>query len=328
MIGLSRKRRAEFRTRSAFHREDVMDPRAEGSTLHSLPFAFINKKGEAILINTLDDRVCQQLIDMYLAFQPRGAFQGLPPIRDDACVRWVQEMIKDGVNLVALSFGSGVVGHVALFPVDHVACEMLVVVSPPFQNIGIGTELVRSAIHLAHEIGFETIEISVDTTNLRARHVYKKCGFNYVTEADRGEVDMAMDLKRYREAVDVEVAEIMNRSVLAIRVDRTCRAAVELFLQHHVGSMPVVDAGDHLVGIISKTDLMVPSQLEKNVGDVLTREVLTVDQHAKVARVIRMFQSRKIRCIPVIDSDRKVVGVLGREDVLAYYTKQLWDDSS
>ena len=114
-----------------------MDPRAEGGIIHSLPQAFINKTGEAILINTLDDKLCQRLIEMYLAYEPKNSFQGLPPVGDHACKSWVQHMIANGVNLVALSFEKGLVGHAALFPIDDCACEMLVVVRPPFQNIGL-----------------------------------------------------------------------------------------------------------------------------------------------------------------------------------------------
>ncbi len=111
-----------------------LDPRAEESTIYRKPRAFISKKGEAILIRTLDEKTCQGLIAMYLAFQPRNSFQGLPPVLDAACTQWVQHMIGHGINIVALSFGEGVVGHAALFPMDHEVCEMFVVVSPPFQN--------------------------------------------------------------------------------------------------------------------------------------------------------------------------------------------------
>lgn len=303
-----------------------MDPRAEGSVIHSLPHAFINRRGGAILVNTLDDRICQQLIEMYLAYQPRNSFQGLPPIKDEMCIKWVQDMIRNGINLVALSYGEGVVGHAALFPVDNVQCEFLVVVSPPFQNIGIGTELTRCSSNLAHEIGFETIRLSVEATNLRARHVYKKCGFEYLSPAHAGEVEMGLDLKRYRDAVGIAIAEIMNKDVLAIDAAKSCRCAIEMFLQHHVGSMPVVDDDGRLVGILSKSDLMLPFQMDKKVSDIYTRGVLSVPEDSTIERVIRIFQSKRVRCIPVVDSGNRLVGVVGREDVLKHYRNRFWTE--
>lgn len=295
----------------------------QDTTIYSYPYAFINKNGEPILITTLTDARCHRLIEMYLAYRPRNSFQGLPPIQDEAVVQWVQHMIGNGLNLVALSFGEGVVGHVAIFPVNNLVCEMLVVVSPTLQNTGIGTELVRCSSQLSDEIGFEKIRLTVQSSNIRARHVYRKCGFEYLSDDRGGEVDMALDLKHYRDTVNVNVAGIMNRDVLTVRADLPCKAALEIFLTSPVGSLPVIDKEGVLVGILSKTDLMLPSKIAKKVGDVLTRDVLTVREGCAVAKVIRMLQSKKLRAIPVIDRNRKLVGVVGRRDILAYYARNL-----
>jgi CBS domain-containing protein/RimJ/RimL family protein N-acetyltransferase len=300
-----------------------MGRRLEESTIYCFPHAFINRKGEPILIATLDDKRCQRLIEMYLAYQPRSSFQGLPPIKDEACVKWVQYMIGNGINLVALSFGEGVVGHVALFPANDLVCEILVVVSPPFQDTGIGTELVRCGVQLAHEIGFERVQLSVEATNVKAKHVYRKCGFESLSGDRPSEVDMVLDLKRYRATLDVTVAEIMNTSLLTLDPDQPCKAALEIFLKSHVGSLPVVDADGKLVGILSKTDLLLPAKIAKRVRDILTRQVLTVRGDCPVAKVVRMFQSTRVRCIPVVDREMKLVGVVGRQDVLAHYAKRL-----
>jgi CBS domain-containing protein len=296
-----------------------MDPRADGATIHSLPQAFINKRGDAILANMLDDKLSQRLVDMYLAFEPRNSFQGLPPIGDAACVNWVRQMIDTGMNLVALCFEAGLVGHSALFPVNDHVCEMLVVVSPPFQNIGIGTELTRCAIQLAHELGYETIELSVEASNTRARHVYKKCGFDYKYYDHAGELEMAFDLRQYRDVASLRVGEIMNRDVLAIRESESCRSALEVFLSGQIGLLPVVDEGGQLLGILSNSDLMLPSQIDRKVGDIFTRQVLTVEKGCTLARVIPMLHFKKIRGICVVDGHGKLVGIVGPEDILAYY---------
>ena len=75
---------------------------------------------------------------------------------------------------------------------------MLVVVCPGFQNLGIGTELVRSCIDLAAELGFQQIWLPVDATNVRARHVYRKCGFEYVSNKQGRELDMTCDVRSAR----------------------------------------------------------------------------------------------------------------------------------
>jgi hypothetical protein len=73
---------------------------------------------------------------------------------------------------------------------------MLVVVSPPLQGLGIGTELVHTAIAVATERGFERIWLPVEASNLRARHIYQKCGFQYVNHKLCRELDMVCDLAK------------------------------------------------------------------------------------------------------------------------------------
>jgi CBS domain-containing protein/GNAT superfamily N-acetyltransferase len=299
------------------------DPRLEGTTIHCKPRAVITKRGEAILIRTLDEKTCQGLLDMYLAYRPRNSFQGLPPPTDAGCVKWVQHMTATGINLVALSFGQGVLGHVALFPISEEKCELLVVVAPQFQDAGIGTQLSRCAVQLAYEIGFERVWLPVESRNVRARHVYRKCGFEYLPGNDPRELEMALALNRYHELVHAKVSAIMNRQVITIRDDQPCTAALEIFLTRRIGSLPVVDEHGEMTGIITEMDLMLPSNVTKNVSDVQTRQVVFVHECCTISKVIRVFESKRIRCIPVVDEHKRLVGVIGRKDVLSHYARNL-----
>lgn len=299
--------------------EPRIDPRANGSTIHRLPQVFVNKTEEAILIRTLDELTCQRLTDMYLAYEPKNSFQGLPPVQDKACVAWVNHMIGNGINLVALSFEAGVVGHAALFPIDDDVCEMLIVISPPHQNTGIGTQLTRAVVQLAYEIGFDKVWLPVEARNARARHVYKKCGFDYLPDRDSRELEMAMDLEGYHNAVNRSVASIMKKAVISIRGDAPCRQALKIFLSKKIASLPVLDGEDKLIGIVAEMDLMLPTNINAKVHEVFTRDVVSVHNDSTIGKVIRLFLSKRIRCIPVVDAEMRLTGIVGRKDILAYY---------
>lgn len=172
--------------------------RIDPPALRCLPRTFAAKNGQPVELRLLPESLHDRFVAMYLAFQPRNSFQGLPPIKDEICIRWAREMIRTGVNVVALDAEENVLGHIALFPINPSKCEMLVVVSPPFQNLGIGTELTRSIIAVACELGFEKIWLPVAAANLRARHVYRKCGFQYVSDKPARELDMVLDLTQVR----------------------------------------------------------------------------------------------------------------------------------
>jgi len=294
------------------------------TTIHNFPRAFINKRGEAILIQTLENKQQQQqLIDMYLAYEPRNSFNGLPPVADAACIDWVRGMADSAANLISLSFEVGVVGHSALFPINADECEILVVISPRQQKIGIGTEMTRSLIQLADELGFERIRLNVEARNHVARHVYQKCGFYYGSHGLMDELDMALDLASYRSSLEVPVREIMTRNVVSIRLDTPCRAVLDVLLEHGIATLPVVDENNRLKGVLSETDLLTEANIPKKVSEVLTREVVSVQEGYTVANVISLFRSRKLRCIPVLDRHMKLVGVVSRRDILMHYRERM-----
>lgn len=176
-----------------------MDFSVDLARIRCLPRTALSKHRRIVRLQLLEDSFHESLANMYLAYQPRNSFQGLPPMRDEVCLKWVWQMIATGVNVVALS-GREIIGHMALFPISAARCEMLVVVSPGYQNMGIGTELVRSCVQVAGDLGFEKIWLPVDATNVRARHIYKKCGFEYVSQKLSRELDMVCDLKAFRSA--------------------------------------------------------------------------------------------------------------------------------
>ncbi|MHC5053325.1 MAG: GNAT family N-acetyltransferase [Planctomycetota bacterium] len=305
-----------------------MDRDFKSCSIHRYPHAFVNKRGEAVLVSPLSSEREQDLREMYLSYRPRNSFDGLPPVDDDACVRWVDGMIRDGYSLVALSFTEGLVGHVAAFPMGDRKCELFAVVRPGFQNIGIGTQLVRCLTQVCCEMGTENMWLSVDVANRRARHVYKKCGFENLDASDVQTVDMGLDLKRHMDVLNVQVRDIMSREVLSANMRESCREAAGILLVKGIASMPVTDDAGKLAGIISQTDLMQPANFNRKVEEVFTRGVVTADEGWTLERLIQLFRSRNLRAIPVLDERSRLVGMVSRRDILAYYAEKLGGGTS
>jgi RimJ/RimL family protein N-acetyltransferase len=163
-----------------------------------LPRDFQTKKGVSLRLELLGEEFHQRLVEMYLAFQPRGVFQELPPLKDGVCVQWVHGMVNTGINMVAISGNEDIVGHAALFPINDEGCEVFMMIRPEYQDMGIGMEMMRLGIQAACEMGFEWIWLSVDARNARARHVYRKCGFEYVSDQQAHQIDMVCHPTRMR----------------------------------------------------------------------------------------------------------------------------------
>jgi RimJ/RimL family protein N-acetyltransferase len=174
----------------------IMNISTSRDSIRSFPRNFSAKNGKRLRLQLLDQSLERRFVERYLAFQPRNSFQGLPPLKDEVCAKWAEEMISTGINLVAICPREGIVGHAALFPIDRYRCELLLVVWPQYQNLGIGTALTEGCVQVADELGFRQIWLPVDATNLRARHIYAKCGFEYASQRQSRELDMVCDIAR------------------------------------------------------------------------------------------------------------------------------------
>lgn len=300
----------------------------EQTTIYRKPFAFIDEHGAAVVVRPLHEARHAQLVRMYLDYGARDQFSGMPPIRPAERRRWVEGMIRDGTNLIALSFDAGVVGHGALFPIDAQRCELLVALDAHHRNAGIGTQLVHQLLRLAHELDFERIWLNVDRANRRAQRVYAKNGFRYTACDGHDEIEMEADLRHFSTLDEIVVAEVMNRDVISIPVTSTCRAALAVIVRDRVGTLPIVDDDGRVVGILSETDLLGAGSLDLLACDVCTKQVVSVRSDCRLTKVVRLFQARKLRCIPVLDQDGRPVGMVGRRDILARYVPRADDPAA
>lgn len=124
------------------------------------------------------------LRNMYDCFHPRKISQGLPPEDPEACRRWVDFLLEQGVNFLAWMDGR-VVGHSALVP-DFARrdAEYLIFVLERYRGRGLGTELTRLALQRAAGLTLDVVWLTVEGYNFRAIRLYRKFGFQFADEGD------------------------------------------------------------------------------------------------------------------------------------------------
>ena len=98
-------------------------------------------------------------------------------------------------------------------------------------------------------------------------------------------------------------------------------------LEEGVGSVAVCESG-RLVGIFTERDVLAlagdGTDLDAvRVGDVMTRDPLTVDAGVAVLDAARLMGERKIRHLPVVEGDH-LLGMVGIRDVLGSLVERLW----
>ncbi len=80
-------------------------------------------------------------------------------------------------------------------------------------------------------------------------------------------------------------------------------------------SLYVTDAARSLTGILSLRDL-VTSPLEKTVGEIMTREVVSVQTGTDQEEVARLIQRYDFLAVPVVDREQRLVGIITVDDAI------------
>ncbi|MEO1497200.1 MAG: CBS domain-containing protein [Planctomycetota bacterium] len=115
------------------------------------------------------------------------------------------------------------------------------------------------------------------------------------------------------------VKDIMTDGVVTIGPTATIGEAIELLLARRVSGLPVVEADETLVGIITEFALLGLAYdqaiMSQTVAEHMTRTLLTVEVDEPVSKVADLCIVHRVRRLPVLDGGR-LVGLVSRRDVL------------
>ena len=154
------------------------------------PRTVTDREGRSIEYEAVDETAKSAMIDMYADFDPADRAQGIPPAREAAIERWLDNLLADGTNVVARHEGR-VVGHATLVPDKHDQNELAIFVHQDYQGAGIGTELIRTLLGHGQAMGIEQVWLTVERWNDPAIALYQKVGFQ-TTNSENFELEMAI----------------------------------------------------------------------------------------------------------------------------------------
>lgn len=141
--------------------------------------------------------------------------------------------------------------------------------------------------------------------------------------------------------MEKKVKDIMSKEVISLKPDTTVKDAVKSLFQLRISGLPVIE-NERLVGMFTEKDILqyiLPSYIEKigsfvytegskvikrklmelanlKVADLMRKEVVTVEENTSIEEVARIMLTQKIRRIPVLNEEGKVVGIIAREDIV------------
>ena len=117
--------------------------------------------------------------------------------------------------------------------------------------------------------------------------------------------------------------EIMTGNIVAARQSTTVREIGTKLLIGNFNGLPVIDSNAKVIGIVTAVDILRAVRQGKNLDslraiDIMTRNPVVVKQDAEIDEIIDIILQKAIIFVPVVDHEHKLIGVVGRLDILQH----------
>ena len=130
----------------------------------------------------------------------------------------------------------------------------------------------------------------------------------------------------------MQVRKHMSAPAITVRADADYRTAFDVMRERDFHHLPVVDAGGQLVGIVALRDMMVAATRYQNapveIAEVMHRPVVATRPDVQVVEAARLMMNRNIGCLPVVDAEMNVLGVISERDLLEVFVRMLSSGAS
>ena len=112
------------------------------------------------------------------------------------------------------------------------------------------------------------------------------------------------------------VEDIMMEEIATIRADADVKDAAKMMLDKHVTHIPVVTDDYKLIGIVTSWDLSKSIATNSNhLMDIMTTTVKYCNAHESIEEIARKMRKFDISCLPVVDEDMKVLGLITTDQI-------------
>jgi CBS domain-containing protein len=123
------------------------------------------------------------------------------------------------------------------------------------------------------------------------------------------------------ETASIRVADVMSNNLLTVHENDKVSTTVRRLLKRGVGSVLVMDKEDHLVGIITKGDVLrevVIKHLDPNVvksKDIMSEPVITIDADSSLEEASKLMIQKKVSKLAVL-KDSNLTGIITSTDII------------
>jgi CBS domain-containing protein len=121
----------------------------------------------------------------------------------------------------------------------------------------------------------------------------------------------------------------MTKEVKTAKESQTVKAAAKIMIEKDIGSLVIVKGTepDRPVGIITERDLVRvvgttdTSTLQMPVRDIMSKPVVTIEASSSIKDAIQSMELNNFRRLPVVDREKKMVGIVTDKDIFKVIMK-------
>lgn len=121
------------------------------------------------------------------------------------------------------------------------------------------------------------------------------------------------------------VSDLMTPTAVTVQRGTTFKEIARLLDEFGVTAVPVVDEKECPVGVVSEADLLrrrsAGSGANTAVG-LMSHPAITAAPEWSVVRAARIMEKHKVKRLPVVDSEGRLIGVLSRSDLLQLFLRR------
>jgi CBS domain-containing protein len=142
--------------------------------------------------------------------------------------------------------------------------------------------------------------------------------------------------------MNATVKDVMSTHVIAVRRSASYKEMAAMLHDQRVSAFPVVDDDDKIIGVVSESDLLTKEAFEGTVprtlatlsrhrlrsqvnavtaADLMTTPPVTIGPDEPVTHAARLMYNRRVKRLPVISDDGRLIGIVSRCDVLRVYSR-------
>ncbi len=133
---------------------------------------------------------------------------------------------------------------------------------------------------------------------------------------------------------DRPVRQVMTPNPIAVQATDPLAQAWQVMRRHNLKAVPVVDASRRVVGVLTATDILAPLSVAESlpaadlaqrlqtltaglqVADRMSAPPIVAQADEPLGHAVRRMVQRRLKRLPVVDEDGRLVGVISRVDVL------------